>query len=95
MMTMLFVVMTFSSGMPILYVVGFVYFLGIFFVNKFLLVRFYKKSSSLTRTVWLHAQRYLFTAVLLHQVCGLFMMTNPDVISINSSRDDGSNLFSL
>jgi len=51
MMSTLFALLLFSSGMPILYFIGFIFFLGTYITNKIMILRFYTKSSTLTRTI--------------------------------------------
>ena len=58
MMSTLFVIIMYSSGMPILYAIGFFFFIITYFVNKLLLLKYYKKSSSSTRAVPLHSLKY-------------------------------------
>ena len=87
MMSILMVIMFFSSGMPILYAVGFVYFLGTYVTHKVLLIRFYKKSSSLNSTIWLRTAKIMVYGILLNLGCSLFMLTNPSVILINENRE--------
>ena len=51
MMSSLFVILMYSSGMPILYVIGAFFFVSTYILNNYLLVSFYKKSKTLTRTI--------------------------------------------
>jgi len=51
MMSTLFSLLLFSSGMPILYVIGFVFFFGTYITNKVMILRFYTRSGTLTRTI--------------------------------------------
>jgi len=51
MMTVVFVILIYSSGMPVLYMVGIFFTVTTFLINKFLLINYYKRSSSMTRTV--------------------------------------------
>ena len=95
MMSILFVVLIFSDGMPILYIIGFLFFGGTFVVQKVLLLRFYKKSSSLTPAVWTHAQNFLIYSVFLHLICGFFMISNPSVVTINEDRVEDNDLLSM
>ena len=55
MMSTMFVILMYSSGMPILYFAGAVFYIVTFMVNKFLLINFYQKSRTLTRTIPLFA----------------------------------------
>ena len=51
MMSTLFVILMYCSGMPILYFIGAVFYTVTYLVNKYLLINFYKKSTTLTRTI--------------------------------------------
>ena len=51
MMSTLFVILMYCSGMPILYFIGAVFYIVTYLVNKYLLINFYKKSTTLTRTI--------------------------------------------
>ena len=55
MMSTMFVILMYSSGMPIMYFAGAVFYIVTFLVNKFLLINYYKKSGTLTRTIPLFA----------------------------------------
>ena len=81
MMSTLFVVMLYSSGMPILYPVGFVFYLATYFANKLLIIKFYQKSRTLTRTIPIFSQRFLKVGLVLHMIGALFMLTNPDAFT--------------
>lgn len=41
MMSTLFVILMYSGGMPIMYLIGFVFYIVTYFVNKFLLINYY------------------------------------------------------
>jgi hypothetical protein len=51
MMSVLFICISFSAGMPILYVIAFVFFTITFITNKVLLFQFYQKTNILSRVV--------------------------------------------
>jgi len=71
----------YSSGMPILYPVGFVFYLATYFANKLLIIKFYQKSRTLTRTIPIFSQRFLKVGLVLHMIGALFMLTNPDAFT--------------
>jgi len=43
-MTIIFVTLTYSSGLPVLYFVNFLVFLAFYWTDKYMLLRFYRKS---------------------------------------------------
>jgi len=51
MMSIMYVLLLYSAGMPILYLVGFVFFFITFLTNKIVILKFYTKSTTLTRTI--------------------------------------------
>lgn len=67
----------YCGGMPIMYAVGFVFYLATFVFNKWLILKFYTKSRTLTRTVPLFAVEFLRYGIYLHMIMGFFMMMNP------------------
>jgi hypothetical protein len=42
--TVTWVALTFSSAMPLLYAVGAVYYIGLYWIDKYLMFNFYRKS---------------------------------------------------
>jgi hypothetical protein len=77
MMSTIFVIITYSSGMPVLYLVGLIFFVLTYSVNKVLIFKFYKKSLTLNRVVPLRSMEILSKAIIMHMVVGCFMFTNP------------------
>ena len=51
MMSTIFVLILYSSGMPVLYPIGFIFFWTTYMVNKLLIIKFYQKMVTLTRTI--------------------------------------------
>lgn len=77
MMSILTVCLTYSSGMPIIYFVGFMYFSITFLVNKTMLFKFYQKTNTLSRVIPNYSVGYLNIAIFIHLLFGLIMFTNP------------------
>ena len=76
MISTLLVICAYSGGMPILYIIGFVFFGLTYIVNKLVLFRFYQKTLTLNRLLPMQI-KYLFnTAICLHLFFGCFMVTN-------------------
>jgi hypothetical protein len=78
----------FSSGMPILYLTGFVFYIVTYSVNKFLLINYYQKSRTLTRTIPLFTMEYLKYGILLHLAAACLMLTNK-LAFITKDRSSG------
>lgn len=79
MMSTMFVLATYSSGMPILYIVGAMFFGITYIVQKFVLLKFYTKSLTLNRVVPSYSMVFLKLALAFHMIIGCFMLTNPSV----------------
>lgn len=77
MMSTLFVILMYSGGMPVMYLIGVAFYSVTYIVNKFLLIQYYKKSRTLTRTVPLFSMNFLNYGLVLHCIAGFFMLTNP------------------
>jgi hypothetical protein len=76
MMSTMFVIQMYSSGMPILYLNGFVFYTVTYWANKVLLIYYYQKSRTLTRTIPLFTMDYLKYGLLLHMLAACLMLTN-------------------
>lgn len=77
MMSTLLVVVSYSSGMPILYFVGAFFFGVTYLVNKTVLIKYYQKSLSLNRVVPQFSMQFLSVSLGMHILFGCFMLTNP------------------
>ena len=78
MMSTLFVIQMYSSGMPIMYMIGFIFFSVTYAVNKYLLINFYQKSRTLTRSIPIFSVSYLKYGIALHMGVAAFMLTNKE-----------------
>ena len=80
MMSTIFVVIPYSSGMPIQYAIGLIFFYFTFKTNKTLLIKYYKRTDTvLTPKLPLQAVSYLRFCVLYKMFMGIVMITNPQV----------------
>ena len=77
MMSTMFVILMYSSGMPIMYPIGVVFYFVTYNVNKFLLIHYYKKSTTLTRTIPLFAMDCMKYALFVHSFAACAILTNP------------------
>jgi hypothetical protein len=76
MMSHLMVLIAFSAGMPNLYFVGFLFFFFTFMVEKWNLILYSKKTTTLNRIIPLFATSLLNFVIFQHLFIGAFMMTN-------------------
>lgn len=79
MMSILMVCLTYSSGMPIIYFVGFMYFFITFIVNKLMLIKFFQKTNALSRVIPNFSVKFLNVAILIHMTFGIVMFTNHEL----------------
>jgi hypothetical protein len=87
MMSTFFVIITYSSGMPVLYLVGILFFVMTYAINKVLIFRFYQKSLTLNRVVPLKSMEFLSTALFMHMIIGSFMLTNPTLFKTETEPE--------
>lgn len=81
MMSVTWTLVVFSSGMPVLYALGFVFYLLTYLTNKLLIMKYYKRTDSiLSREIPLTAVRMMRYAVVLKMFVGLYMLNNPSII---------------
>ena len=78
MISTLFVILTYCSGMPIMYLIGFIFYLVTYSVNKYLILSFYKKSRTLTRSIPIFIVGTFKFGVIIHLAMSMFMLTNKD-----------------
>lgn len=91
---MLWAALTFSAGMPFLYVISALFYGLYYWVYKWLLLNFYRRTTNFNEDLPLLSMTYMRTGILCHLVIGLFIMTNTDIIE-GSSRYSGDTLQSI
>lgn len=89
MMSTLFVIMIYSSGMPILYLIGLVFYTVTYFIHKMLIINYYQKSRTLTRTIPLFSVEFLKLGLILHILGAFYMLTNPNPFSARQDSSSG------
>lgn len=72
--------MMYSTGMPILYLFAFIFFGGFFWVYKFLLLKYYMRTTRFNEELPVKATFYAKFAILLHVIIGGFMITNSTIL---------------
>jgi hypothetical protein len=82
----------YSSGMPIMYLIGFVFYTITYFVNKFMIIKFYKQSRTLTRTIPMASMGFMKYGLLLHMINACLMLTNSEIFSVMTADADSMNL---
>lgn len=86
MMSIMCTLVIFSSGMPVLYALGCLFFTSTYLANKLLFFKFYKRTDSILSreipTTSVYLMRY---AVVLKMLAGLYMLNNPSILE---TRDE-------
>ena len=88
-MSTLLVIITYSSGMPVLYLVGSLFFCVTFIVNKALIISFYQKTLTLNRVVPNFSMQFLNISIFIHIIIGCFMLTDPSLFETISEPGEG------
>ncbi len=78
-------VVTFSPGLPILMPLGAMFCFIIYWIDKMLLLRFYKKPPAYSSKINTKAFDILPYCILLHSILALFVYTSPDVYAQETS----------
>mmetsp|Transcript_39352 Transcript_39352/g.60165 ORF Transcript_39352/g.60165 Transcript_39352/m.60165 type:complete len:91 (+) Transcript_39352:5374-5646(+) len=73
----MFVILMFSSGMPVMYLIGIIFCASTFYTSKLLILKFYRTSNSLSRIIPHLAVNSLKYAIIVHILIGCLMLTNP------------------
>ena len=82
----LWCVMMFSTGLPILYPFAAVFYFGFYWAYKFLLLKYYMKTSKFTADLPIRSTSYIPAAVLMHIVIGGLMVTNSNILPDGSDE---------
>lgn len=84
--TTLWVIMMYSSGMPILYVVGFLSFMFAYLAQKCYLLKYHRKTTSFDSEM-AHDTIPLFRiAIIMHLAMSGIMLTNKNILSVQNLR---------
>jgi len=78
--TYLWCVLMFSTGLPILYPFAVIFYFGLYWVYKLLLIKFYQKTTKFNYNLPIYTTQYIKVGVFFHIIVGGFMVTNNDII---------------
>ena len=79
--------MMFSTGMPLLYLLAAIFYTVLYWVYKFLLLKFYMCTSRFNEGLPISATSTAKIALLFHVVFGGYMVTNSTILP-DSTDDD-------
>jgi hypothetical protein len=88
MMSHLMVLIAYSSGMPILYFVGFAFFFLTFIVEKWNLILIFQKTTTLNRVIPKYSESFLNFIIFQHLIFGAIMITDPGIFDANKDKED-------
>jgi hypothetical protein len=75
-------VMTYGSGIPIMYPIAALYFFATYWVDKSLIFYNYRKPLFFDEKLALHTQGYLKLAIILHLIVGALMLSNSHILPV-------------
>jgi hypothetical protein len=85
------VIMIYSSGMPILYIIGTLFFLVTYWNEKWLLIKFYKRTeNNLNKDLPLYTVGLLRYILLAKIIIGITMFTDPTIFQTVTQPDPSS-----
>jgi len=73
-MSILFCILLYSGGMPILYFIGIVLYTFTYLAHKLLILKFYQKSRTLTRTIPIFSMNFFKMGIVLHMLGAVLML---------------------
>ena len=92
-LSQIFITLTFSPGLPILYLITFISFVISYWVDKFLILRYFKKENQFTSDLSRTVLQILKLAVPCHILMGFFMYQYPELLKSESSGFGNESLY--
>lgn len=84
-----FIALSYSAAMPTMYIIGCFFCFLIYWSDKILFLRFYKKPPLFNVSLALSLLKTIEYALLFHVFFGLMMLTNPNIYA-NSTTDNSN-----
>jgi len=78
--------MMYSTGMPILYAFGCIFYFALYWVYKILLLKHYMKTTTFNNELCTKAGSMIKYAVIFHLIFGAIMMTNSKIIHTDNDN---------
>ena len=85
--TYLWCVLMYSTGLPVLYPFACVFYAVLYWVYKFLLLKYYERTNRFNEELPIYATGYIKVGLVLHGIFGGFMLTNSRLIPPGSKVD--------
>ena len=80
--------LTFSAGLPLLYIIGFCFSVGLYWVYKTLLLKYYRKTTSFNQALALQAIDIMQVSVMFHVLIGSFIFSNSAIFGTSTDIQD-------
>jgi uncharacterized protein YacL len=71
----------YSSGLPILYISGFLFYFVLFWLYKYLLLNYYQKTRRFNEKLPRESVRYIKVGIFFHCLMALLMFSNSRILS--------------
>ena len=81
----------FSTGLPILYPFACIFFFVLYWVYKFLLIKYYKKTTRFNEEIPVESLNYFKFAILMHILIGGAMISNSNLLQADTSKNTAAN----
>ena len=78
--TYLFVVLMYSTGLPIMYILASIFYFVFYWMYKGLLLKYYEKTTRFNEELPIFAHSWVQIAVVIHGIVGSFMISNYDLL---------------
>lgn len=87
----------YSSGIPILYPLAFVFYVIVYWVYKCLLLKFYRTTSNFNERLVLESISLIKYGIYLHMLLGVVMFSNSNILSseVKASLSDWTSALDL
>jgi len=89
---MIFIIMMYSTAIPLMYACGFLIFFLSYWTDKILFLRLYKVPPRYGLHLAFGTQIVMEWSILLHLFTGIYMISNPDIFNFNDSEKVKSHL---
>ena len=76
----------YSSGLPVLYPLGCLFYIVLYWVVKILLLKYYQRTSHFNEELAIKSVGYIKYGIIFHMIVGGFMYTNSRILSSDSSE---------
>ncbi len=91
-LVVIFVTLTFSRALPVLYPIAFFYNLVSYWVDKYLMLNFYRRSETFDEHVPLKSLGYMKMALVFHGLISIIIFSNQQIFVTGMTSEDGSKI---